>query len=90
MDHKEIYKKLLDKYYDKQVIVAIEELSELAKELCKALRGNDNKENIIEEMADVYIMLDQMQLFFGIDEKAINQVKAEKLERTKERLLIKC
>lgn len=48
-----------------QVIVAIEELSELQKELTKWLRGRGKHENMMEEMADVSIMLNQLELIFG-------------------------
>lgn len=87
MNRNEIYRKLICKYGEKQIVVAIEELSELAKELCKALRGNENQENIIEEIADVEIMLVQMKMYFGITKSEIEEVKEKKLERTRERLL---
>ena len=48
-----------------QVIVAIEELSELQKELTKWLRGKGTREGLMEEMADVFIMLNQLELIFG-------------------------
>lgn len=55
-----------------QMEMAIEEMSELTKAICKYKRalgaGNvtpDIEANIIEEMADVQIMLDQMKLIFG-------------------------
>lgn len=82
-----IFKELIDKYGDKQVIVAIEELSELQKELCKYLRGKGNVENITEELADVQIMINQMQLLFKIDSYDLEQKIDEKVLRTKERLL---
>lgn len=82
-----IIKQLIEKYGDKQVIVAIEEMSELQKELCKSLRGNTNKEAIAEEIADVYIMLNQMQQYYGISDKEINLLIEYKFKRTKERLL---
>lgn len=88
MDNQEsIYVKLIEKYKDKQLIVAIEELSELQKELCKTLRGNINKENIIEELADVYIMLDQIKIYFSITSNEVEEMIDKKIERTKERLL---
>lgn len=88
MDKQEsVYVKLIEKYKDKQLIVAIEELSELQKELCKALRGNINKENIIEELADVYIMLDQIKIYFLIAHNEVKEMIDKKIERTKERLL---
>lgn len=50
-----------------QILVAIEELSELQKELCKFFRHcQDNTEinfdGIIDETADVQIMLEQIQM----------------------------
>ena len=90
MDNQEsVYVKLIEKYKDKQLIVAIEELSELQKELCKTLRGNINKENIIEELADVYIMLDQIKIYFSITSNEAEEMIDKKIERTKERLLKK-
>lgn len=83
----EIMRQLLAKYGEKQVIVAMEELSELQKELCKALRNKGNKEHLIEEFADVCIMLEQMKIYFDLDEKEVNKVINEKIERTKARLL---
>lgn len=82
-----IYDHLLNKYKDKQLIVAIEELSELQKEFCKALRGQDNIKNIIEEMADVEIMLEQMKIYLGIDEDVLVTEKIYKLWRVFEREL---
>ena len=86
MDSKEIYTKLLELYGDKQIIIAIEELSELQKELCKALRYNSNYDNIVEEIADVEIMLEQMKLYFNILNKDLERMKKLKIKRTKERL----
>ena len=68
-----------------QVIVAIEELAELQKELTKYLRAGYVSEvhkdysNILEEMADVSIMLNQLELIFGdpIEEEI---AKLERLE----------
>lgn len=63
-----------------QVIVAIEELSELQKELTKWLRGKGKEEALLEEMSDVSIMLGQLELIFGdFIEEEIS--KLERLER---------
>ena len=86
MDNKELYTKLLKLYGDKQIIIAIEELSELQKELCKSLRMNYTYGNIVEEIADVEIMLEQMKIYFEINETEIEEMKKLKIKRTKERL----
>ena len=81
------YKKLIEKFGSKnQIIVAIEELSELQKELCKYLRDKINIRNISEEMADVEIMLEQLKLIFE-NEKPVSIEKNYKLARTYERYL---
>lgn len=87
MNNEQIYLELIHKYKEKQIIVAIEELSELQKELCKYLRDKYNEENLIEEIADVEIVLEQIKLYFNLDQNDIDKIKEQKIERTKERLL---
>jgi NTP pyrophosphatase (non-canonical NTP hydrolase) len=82
---KELFIKLIQQYDKQQLIVAIEELSELQKELCKSLRGKPNIEAIKEELADVWIMFQQIKLYFGIESFDIQTIVDEKLQRTKER-----
>ena len=53
---------------NKQCIVALEELSECAKEICKALRGKGDREHLAEEIADAQICMEQMIYFFGLQE----------------------
>lgn len=64
-----------------QTIIAIEELSELQKELTKTLRGYNRKEGLIEEMADVYIMLGQLKLMYNITDTEVLFVADAKLQR---------
>lgn len=71
---------------DMQLNVAIEEFSELIKEICKYKRGEGNLDHIIEEMADCQIMLSQLRIIFGIRLDDISRVKWEKLERLAKRL----
>ena len=55
---KQVFRSAISKYGEtNQSIVAIEEMSELIKALCKKLRGKPDFENIAEEMADAGIML---------------------------------
>lgn len=82
-----ITKQMVEKYGDKQVVVAIEELSELTKELCKYLRGEPNTQNILEELADCCIVLEEMQTFFNITSEQLDEQINKKLQRTKSRYL---
>lgn len=60
--------------YDKnsQDLILIEEMSELTKELLKKRRGKDNREQIIEEMAHVYISLNVVKNILNITDNEIN------------------
>lgn len=71
---------------DMQLNVAIEEFSELIKEICKHKRGEDNLDNIIEEMADCYIMMEQLLLIFGIKDAEIYKAILKKTTRLVKRL----
>lgn len=68
-----------------QMVVAIEELSELQKEICKALRGEKNADRIAEEMADVQIMFDQLEIIFG-NRGAVAAWQTQKINRLTERI----
>lgn len=65
-----------------QVTVAIEELSELQKELCKFIRKNGNLFNIAEEIADVQLMLWQMQTVFDVRQEEVERRVKYKIDRT--------
>lgn len=71
---------------DMQLTVATEEFSELTKELCKNKRGEDNRKAIIEEMADCYIMLEQLEIIYEIKDDEIYSVMFDKLNRLESRL----
>ena len=77
----EIMQRACGEYANAQIIVAIEELSELQKELCKALRMSYHRDHMTEEIADVQIMLYQMQYYFGINDRDIQSVIDYKLNR---------
>lgn len=68
-----------------QLNVAIEELSELQKEICKRRRGMENKEHLAEEIADVEVMLEQMKIMFHI-RTAVFGWRADKIERLYRRI----
>lgn len=72
---------------DKQIIKAIEEMTELQKELCKSVISDDNNnvDNITEEMADVEVMLNQLKIIFE-NYQEVKKVINTKIERTKKRV----
>ncbi len=69
-----------------QVDMALEEMSELTKELLKNRRGKENRSLIANEMADVYIMLEQLKFIFGIDETELKVNVESKILRLKNRI----
>lgn len=69
-----------------QTIVAIEELSELQKELTKSLRGIGNIDHIAEELADVEIMLDQLRIIYPTLDARAAEWQEKKIKRLAERL----
>lgn len=66
--------------------MAIEEMSELTKEICKDFRGKLDREHLIEELADVTITIDQLMLMYKISGNELQQMCERKMERLKERL----
>lgn len=68
-----------------QLIVAMEEMAELIKELSKSIRGQKNPVAISEEMADVEIMLEQLKVIFS-NHAEVDRVRCAKLERLAIRL----
>ncbi|MCL2280724.1 hypothetical protein FWC31_02455 [Candidatus Saccharibacteria bacterium] len=95
------YQDLMQRFADawgvkSQQVMAIEEMSELQKELCKYLRRTENSgeytkeeieetiSNIQEEIADVLIIVTQMRSIFGADE--VDKMIDRKLQRGAERL----
>jgi hypothetical protein len=64
---------------ESQTMMAIEEMSELQKEICKMKRGQFDKEHILEELADVQIMIWQLEIIFGEPKDQISK-KLARLE----------
>ena len=69
-----------------QMLQVIEEMSELTKEILKNVnRKKDNIKELIEEAADVEIMLGQLKVCYNI-EKQVEAYKADKLKTIQQRL----
>lgn len=83
ISQKEQLKEIINHYgYESQKAMLFEEMAELQKEVCKELRGKGDIQHIAEELADVYIMLQQMQLIYDITDEQIERVVQKKIERT--------
>ena len=68
-----------------QMDMAVEEMAELTKAICKVKRASCAAEaaaaleNAVEEMADVQIMLDQLRIIFHRSTEEIEEAKLERL-----------
>ena len=75
-----VYNMALERYgRDKQIVVAVEEMSEAQKELCKILRGGGDVEHLAEEVADAFIMLEQVERMYGISDKVTRYMEKKTL-----------
>ena len=82
MDGWSIKKRAIAHYgKQKQLLKAVEEMAELTKEILKYIDGENNREKICEEMADVGIMLDQMSIIFTAhdDVERWQEIKLDRL-----------
>ena len=88
--NEEILMKAINKWgKHAQLLMVLEEMSELQKEILKNInRGKDNLPEIIEEIADVEIMLEQAKYIYNI-EKEVADMIPEKLKKVKARLEMK-
>ena len=82
MKYLKVYKRILEECgYDTQALMCIEEMSELTKALCKLKRygGERQRADVIEEIADVLNMAEQLKVHFGSEE--VERVRKEKIDR---------
>lgn len=94
----ESIQRIADHYgYDSQARQTIEELSELTQAICKHSRAVSGvrepgicvcpeREAVIEEMADVIIMMWQMEYFLWITGDEVEDIIYTKIERQLERM----
>ena len=77
-------RKIINKFGNEaQCRQVMEECAELIQAVNKNLRSAGAKENLIEEMADVGIMLDQLRIMFEIKDTEINKIRCEKMKQIK-------
>ena len=78
--------------WKKQRVVLVEELSELIQSICKFERAETDKEtlsaraHILEELADVEIMLEQLKFILDLNDDAVNLMINAKVDRQLHRI----
>ena len=88
-NQKSVLLNAIDTYGNKhQKIQAIEELNELSQAICKSFRNDiqENRLNIIDEIADVEIMMYQLKLILNIDAIEVQNRVDFKVDRLNKRL----
>jgi len=90
LEHKELYDEAFDKWgINAQLMVVFEELSELQFAICKSRRPSlyktdeQKRQGIINEIADVYVMLGQLMVMYRILEIEVEDKYIEKINRLK-------
>ena len=72
-----------------ETVIAMEECAELIQAISKVKRygfAGEYKDNLIEEIADVSIVIREIMMIFGISVGDINEVFDSKIQRIKSRL----
>lgn len=69
-----------------QSTVCMEECAELIQAISKAKRGKINRDNMIEEIADVLICIEMLKQMYMISDKKINKWIEKKQAREAERM----
>lgn len=85
---KDVFTKAIETYGEvSQMHMLLEEMSELAKEICKSMRYSKKqyRRKVAEECADVEIMLEQIKMIFDIEDD-VEMWRLDKVVRLRERL----
>lgn len=82
-----VVKKSIEHYgADLQTVVCMEECAELIQAISKMKRGKDNRNNLIEEIADVMICMEILKQVYGISDNEIQNYVCQKQNRSIERM----
>ncbi len=70
-ERRAVYEAAIDHYgVEHQIWKAVEEMSELIKELAKRQdEGGTTHEALVDELADATVMLEQLRLLFGVNKE---------------------
>lgn len=84
---KELYTRIVDENRDTCLTIAMEECAELIQAISKAKRSKLDRDNLIEELADVRNVLDWIVYIFDIDHAEIEEMMEFKVNRCISRFL---
>ena len=87
---KDLYERNI-KYHgiEQETTIAMEECSELIQAISKCKRYgciNKYRENLIEEMTDVLIMIDELKMIYQISDVDISDIRKYKMDRQSYRI----
>ena len=87
---KDLYERNI-KYHgiEQETTIAMEECSELIKAISKCKRYgciNKYRENLIEEITDVLIMIDELKMIYQISDVDISDIRQYKMNRQSYRI----
>jgi len=87
---KDLYERNI-KYHgiEQETTIAMEECSELIQAISKCKRYgciNKYRENLIEEMTDVLIMIDELKMIYQISDVDISDIRQYKMNRQSYRI----
>ena len=87
---KDLYERNI-KYHgiEQETTIAMEECSELIQAISKCKRYgciNKYRENLIEEMTDVLIMIDELKMIYQISDVDITDIRQSKMDRQSYRI----
>jgi hypothetical protein len=86
-DYDDLLRSVIDEFgVTHQAIKAIEEMAELTVELAKGINLIKSNGNLLEEVADVQIVLDQLKIAFFKDQEEFESIKDKKLEKLQRHL----
>lgn len=70
----------------RNLIIAMEELSELQQAISKILRGKGDKLNVMEELVDVEVIMETVKNTMGITEQELDKMRYIKLKRLEDKI----
>lgn len=70
----------------RNLIIAMEELSELQQAISKILRGKGDKLNVMEELVDVEVVMETVKNTMNITEQELDKVRYIKLKHLKDKI----